>query len=282
MTAFPALHNRSYYSMLAAGWSIEEMVERLAACGYQEAALTDLASVSGVTAFWRACQRHGIKPVLGVELPMQLPFLQGLSVATARGKTRDDGTVLALVSNDEGYANVCRLLSHDGAGVRVSLRRLEKFSAGLWVTTSGRDGVLARAWERDGERGVEKVLKALAGIIPAGRLFVQLFHQRQGDWLRCMRWARLAKAGGVATMVACEARCRQAEDTRLLRALASVAACSLLADEDPAKPDEDECFHLRWPEEVEGMFVAYSEALEASRQIARACAVPLLDEAMVF
>jgi len=280
MTPFPALHNRSYYSILAAGWSVETMVETLAARGYQAAALTDLASISGVAEFWRTCRRHGIRPLLGVELPMELPFLQGLTVASARGERRDNGTILALVENDRGYTNVCRLLSHHGDGIRVSLQRLEQSSEGLWLTTSGRDGVLARAWERDGDRGANKMLRALAGSVPEGRLFVQLFHQGPTDRVRCLRWSNLARTNGLATMVACEARCRRAADTRLLRTLASVATCSLLADEDPMKPGTDESFHLRSAAAVEAHFDGYAEALAASRTIAGNCRVPLLDEAM--
>ena len=65
---FVPLHCHSTYSFHAGVCSPEDLVARASAYGLQAIALTDTDRMSGLIRFYLACQAHGVKPILGVEL----------------------------------------------------------------------------------------------------------------------------------------------------------------------------------------------------------------------
>ena len=88
------LHCHSHFSLLDGASSPEALVERAVMLGLPALALTDHDGLYGVVPFWRAAQAHGLHPVIGAEV------------------TLDDGCHLTLLAEtQQGYANLCRLLS---------------------------------------------------------------------------------------------------------------------------------------------------------------------------
>ena len=70
--------------------------------GYNCLALTDTDNLYGLWSFLKACDREGITPIVGSELT----------------DPQSDDRVVCLVENDEGYRNLCRLITqrHSGNG----------------------------------------------------------------------------------------------------------------------------------------------------------------------
>ena len=68
MSNFTHLHVHTYYSLLDGMGSPEERVIRAKELGMKALAITDHNHLGGVLEFQAACKKHGIKPLLGVEL----------------------------------------------------------------------------------------------------------------------------------------------------------------------------------------------------------------------
>ena len=96
---YAELHAHSYFSLLDGASSPEALVERASALGYPALALTDHDGLYGAVRFWRAAREWGIRPVIGAEVELAGP-------APDAG-----GHVTLLAETQQGYANLCRLLS---------------------------------------------------------------------------------------------------------------------------------------------------------------------------
>jgi DNA polymerase III subunit alpha len=110
------LNVRSGFSLLRGTTSPERLVQRARKLGHARLALTDFNGLYAAPAFDAAAQEGGIEPILGAELHSA------------------DGTALALVRDDRGYGNLCRLITRRHRPRPESLASdLAKFAKGLEV-----------------------------------------------------------------------------------------------------------------------------------------------------
>lgn len=87
------LHVRSGYSLLRGTVGLESLTRRAASLGHKRIALTDVNNLYGATRFWQLAKESGLEPILGAEL------------------IEDSQSIIALVENDKGYENLCRLIT---------------------------------------------------------------------------------------------------------------------------------------------------------------------------
>src|SRR5438128_1896744 len=97
MNAFVHLDVRSYFSMKDGAFSPEELAVRAAELGMPAVALTDRDGLYGATRFVAACQRVGVRPVLGATLTIE--------------SKPHRASVVVLTQDAVGYANLCRLIT---------------------------------------------------------------------------------------------------------------------------------------------------------------------------
>jgi len=90
---FCHLHAHSHFTFLTGTTSPEGIADSAARLGFTHAALTDTNALYGAVPFAEACRNRGINPVIGVHL-------------TAR-----DGNAVILVRDEQGYRNLCRLVT---------------------------------------------------------------------------------------------------------------------------------------------------------------------------
>lgn len=64
MSWFP-LNNYTHYSLLKGFSKPEELAEKCKANGYKACGLCDYMTISGAVAFYKACKKNGIKPIIG-------------------------------------------------------------------------------------------------------------------------------------------------------------------------------------------------------------------------
>ncbi|MDX6468664.1 MAG: error-prone polymerase [Gaiellaceae bacterium] len=156
---YAELHAHSAYSFLDGASQPEELAAKAAELGYTALALTDHDGVYGSLEFAHAAKHFGVRPITGAELTLDTPGEGGGSHVTL------------LVESQQGYANLCRLITHAHARTRpkegrdplppsLEPHRLEQLNEGL-VCLSGcaRHGLavrdpkaaakLARAFGRD-------------------------------------------------------------------------------------------------------------------------------------
>lgn len=67
---FVHLHVHSSYSMTDGVSTVDDLAKTATSLGQEALGLTDHGSVDGLFAFRDTCERHGIRPVLGLEAYM--------------------------------------------------------------------------------------------------------------------------------------------------------------------------------------------------------------------
>ena len=148
------------------------IAERSAKLGFPAVALADRNGLYAAMAFTEACSGKGIQPIVGAMLAVARPPEAGSGI---------DWLVL-LAKDDEGYSNLCHLVSsaHLDRPVEqephVPFSALEKANAGLIALTAGAEGALARLLadgQKDQARAYLDRLEALFG----DRLYVEIIRR---------------------------------------------------------------------------------------------------------
>ena len=137
---FVHLNVHSIYSSMRGLLSLSEIMKLAKSCSMNTLALTDVNGIWGFIRFVQHCRSFSINPIAGVNL------------ITNRQE------ILILVENQNGYENLCRIISdiHENSN-RDIIDVLKKYHSGLFLL------------------GHEiSVLKALSDFIPETHLFIEL------------------------------------------------------------------------------------------------------------
>ena len=100
------LHAHSEYSLLDGACKIEAMAARAAELGQPALGLTDHGVMNGAVDLYKACRRHGIKPVVGLEA-----YLVDDRHAIKEQARYERNHLTLLAENDTGFANLVKLTS---------------------------------------------------------------------------------------------------------------------------------------------------------------------------
>ncbi|MGH2672600.1 MAG: PHP domain-containing protein, partial [Actinomycetota bacterium] len=125
---FVHLDVRSYFSLKEGALSPEALARRAAELQMPSVALADRDGLYGVARFVEACEREGVRPILGASLTVReagtLPLPRGVREAQGASPSRRaiaprggtgrklaDASVVLLARDAAGYANLCRLIT---------------------------------------------------------------------------------------------------------------------------------------------------------------------------
>ena len=98
--SFVHLDVRSFFSVKEGAFAPEQLAEQAAGLGMPAVAMTDRDGLYGAARFVSACQRNGVKPILGASLTVRAP-----------APPPRDAHVVLVAEDANGYANLCRLLT---------------------------------------------------------------------------------------------------------------------------------------------------------------------------
>ncbi len=139
MKPFIHLHLHSQFSLLDSSLQIEGLVEQAKSLNMPAVALTDHGNILGAVNFYKQAKKGGIKPIIGSELYLA-------SGSRFDKPNRQLGEInyfhlLVLVKNDEGYYNLCNLISKGYTEgfyrkPRIDRELLEKYRNGLVVLSA--------------------------------------------------------------------------------------------------------------------------------------------------
>ena len=107
MPNFVHLHLHSEYSLLDGACRMEEIPQRAAECGHSAVAITDHGVMYGAVAFYRACQKYGIKPIIGCEVYVASKSRHSKSA----GEDNKSEHLVLLCQNEIGYRNLIYMVS---------------------------------------------------------------------------------------------------------------------------------------------------------------------------
>ena len=262
--SYVELHAHSAYSFLDGASQPEELAAQAAELGYTALALTDHDGVYGSLEFAHAAKHFGVRPITGAEL------------------TLDGGShVTLLVESPQGYANLCRLLTHAHARTRpkegreplppsLEQHRLEELNEGL-VCLSGcaRHGLAVRD---------PNAAARLARAFGPERFFVELQRPyERGDTRRNAALRDLAEMLKVQTVATGDVHAHDARRAALQDVLVAIRCRTSLDGCERERRGNHECV-LAAPQDMLDRFPDDRAAVQRTVELAERLTFDLTQE----
>lgn len=144
--SFVHLHLHTEYSLLDGECRIDAIADAVKAAGQNAVAITDHGVMYGAVAFYKACKKAGIKPIIGCEV-----YVAPRSMSDKeRMLDANPSHLVLLVKNQTGYQNlmtiVSRAFTHGFFDVpRTDRATLEKYHEGLIALSGCMHGGIAQS-----------------------------------------------------------------------------------------------------------------------------------------
>jgi error-prone DNA polymerase len=285
--AYAELHCHSYFSLLDAASSPEELAATAKELGLAALALTDHDNLSGAVRFSVAARRAGLHAVFGAEV------------------TLANGAHLTLVAETQvGYANLCRLITAARRNARsggenpavvaddlppdlvawegkvapvLAWETLATHTQGLIALSGCRRGEVAAALLRGEEGAAQAALRRLYDLFGAQHLFVELqHHDLPGDDRLARKLIGLAHRLRLPLVATHNVHYATSDYSMLCDALIAVRNHATLAEAQRAgQLPFNSSYALASPAEMARRFAQRPEALANSLAIAERCQVSL-------
>src|SRR3990170_3688597 len=280
MPPYIELHAHSNFSFLEGASHIEELVLRArdsfgrltAGLGYEALALTDHDGLHGAMEFAQCARAWGLRPITGAEVTLAPPH--ALPGNQEPGTWNKGGYHLTLLcESQQGYANLCRLLTHahlehERGKPRIEREVLERHTEGLIALSGCRKGEVASlvAQGRYGE--AEAAARRYVETFGKENFFVELQHNLvYGDERRNRLLAELAERLDVGTVATGNVHYHVRERHRLQDVLVAIKNRSTLEASHRVRRENSE-YYLRSPAEMAEAFREQPQAIANAERIA--------------
>ena len=254
------LHTSSAFSFLDGASLPEKIVERAAALGYPSLALLDRDGVYGAPRFHQAARAAGIKPIIGCELTV------GALTPNPQPPTPGVWRLPVLVESQEGYRNLCRVLTRMklGAAKGEGALALEDFDG----YTSGLVALAGHAAVRGGGYGVGGLLDRLVGLFGRSHVYVELQrHLLRDEETDNQTLITLASAFHVPIVATNGVRFAVVDDRPLYDLLTCIRHKTTV-DRAGRRLERNAERYLKRPVTMTQLFHDLPEALDATRELA--------------
>lgn len=205
------VHVHTFYSLLDGMGSPEERVIRAKELGMKALGITDHNHVGGALEFQAACKKHGIKPLLGVELywtwdkeKISLPKSDRDEIALEKAKEAGieipakakkseitsliadyqyDTTgyhIIIYAKNQKGWENLIKIQSEASqyglfnGRYHCDNELLKKYSEGIMITTACIGSVMGRHFRKNEDEVSYSVFKEWVEIVGKENVFVEI------------------------------------------------------------------------------------------------------------
>ena len=269
--SFVHLHVHSEYSLLDGACRIGALPARAKALGQSALAITDHGVMYGAVAFYKACKKEGIKPIIGCEV-----------YVAPRGRTdKDYGAdsgythLILLCKNETGYRNLCYMVSSgftEGFYLkpRIDWALLHERAEGLVCLSGCLAGYIAQRVVND------DYAAAKAKALELRELFGDDFYLEIQDHgileeKRAMNGIlRLSEETGIPAVLTNDAHYLSREDASAQDVLMCIQTGKTV-DEPNRLRFEGQEFYLKSEEEMRALFPEKPEALDLTGEIADKC-----------
>ncbi|GIU83314.1 MAG: DNA polymerase III subunit alpha [Acidimicrobiales bacterium] len=287
--SFVHLHLHTEYSMLDGASRVDDVVRAAAEDGQPAAAITDHGVLYGVVDFYKACERHGIKPIIGFEAYQSpthrrdRPPRRG-RLDDAGGESEGGGKLyhhLTLLAEDDvGYSNLVKLSSLaflEGYYYkpRLDWELLERHSKGVIATTGCLSGIVPAALLRGDERAALEAAGRLRDIFGRENLFVEVQDHAIPAQKRILpALVSVARDLGLPLLATNDSHYTRREDAKTHDALLCVQTGSLMSDPNRFRFHGDQ-HYLKTAAEMRRLFEEIPQACDNTLLVAERCNVTL-------
>ncbi len=272
------LHVHSEYSLLDGACKIDALAERAAAFEQPALGLTDHGVMNGAVELYKACRKHGVKPIVGCEIYFVDDHATVSSGAGGRKTERNHLTLLA--ADDEGYRNLVKLSS---AGFleglqrgkpTVDLAQIERHSSGVIALTGCLASRFCQRLLEDREQDARAHADDLLRVFGPDNVYFEVQKNGLTPQDKCNEGiVRIARELGRPLVGTGDVHYLRREDYDHHTALLCVQTKSTLSA--PKMTFETNEFYLRDSEEMTTAFAEWPEAVASTLEIAERCNVEI-------
>ncbi len=269
------LHAHSEYSLLDGACKIEAMAARAAELGQPALGLTDHGVMNGAVDLYKACHRHGIKPIIGLEAY----FVEDRRAIKEQVRYERNHLTL-LAASDSGFSNLVKLTSagflegFSRGKANVDMELLAAHSEGVIVLTGCLQSRFCRRLVEERDEDARAHLDDLVQAFGAEQVYFEVQKNGLEEQERANQGiARFARELGRPLVGTADVHYLRREDFDNHAALLCVQTKSTL--EAPKLSFDTNEFYIKSSEEMAESFAEWPEAVPTSIEIAERCAVEI-------
>jgi DNA polymerase III subunit alpha len=275
MSPSPAvhLHVHSEYSLLDGACNIENLAARAAEYGQPALGLTDHGVMNGAVEFYKACKKHGVKPIIGFEA-----YLVDDIRSEAVKYERNHLTLLA--SSGEGFRNLVKLTSagflegYKRGKANVDLDLLSRHSKDVIALTGCLQSRFCRRLVDDNPAEAREHVDDLMRIFGPENVYFEVQKNGLAEQEKANAGiSRIAREMGRPLVGTADVHYLRREDYDHHKALLCVQTKSTLLE--PKLSFDTNEFYLKSSEEMASSFSEWPEAIASTMEIAERCNVDI-------
>lgn len=277
---FTHLHVHSAYSFLDGKSSIPELVAKAKELNMSSVALTDHGVMHGVIEFYQEAKKQGVHPIIGCEVYVA-PGSR-FHKAKSEKTTKNYHHLLLLAKNQQGYENLCELVSLGFTEgfyhkPRIDKELLSKYSEGLICTSACLGGPIPQKILMESrEAGLLEALEYQA-IFGKDNFYIELQdHGLKEQQVVNPQLIEIAHQIDAPIIVANDVHYLNKTDAKAHDVLLAIQTGSRLDNPNRFSFENDE-FYFKSEEEMRQLFQGLdfdlNQAIENTNKIARDCQV---------
>ena len=270
--SFVHLHVHTEYSLLDGACRIDKIAQRAKELGQTALAVTDHGVMYGAVAFYKACKEAGIKPIIGCEVYVAPRAMTD----KAHGTDNDYSHLILLCRNEQGYRNLCRLVS---AGFtegfymkpRIDWALLHKHAEGIICLSGCLAGEIPQRLIRGDYDGAKARAVELAELFGEDGFYLEIQNHGIPDEARAAEGLiRLHRDTGIPLVVTNDAHYIEKKDAYYQDVLMCIQMGKTVDDPNRMRFESQELY-LKSEDEMRALFPDWQEAADNTVKIAEMC-----------
>jgi len=275
---FVHLHCHTEYSLLDGANKVDKLFERIKALKQPAVAMTDHGNMFGAVEFYREASRHGIKPIIGCEIYVA-PTSRFEKKGVDKGPKEYNNHLILLAMNNQGYRNLCKLVSlgyMEGFYYkpRIDKDLLRELNGGLIALSACLQGEVSQALNY----GIYEKAKAAAesyAAIFGDRYYIEIQDNKLPQQEKVNRQlVELAKGLSLPVVATNDCHYGERADFHAHDVLLCVQTGKTVSDDNRLKLETDELY-LKSADEMNQGFEFCPGAVERSLEIADRCNIDI-------
>ncbi|MEP1441523.1 MAG: DNA polymerase III subunit alpha [Hyphomicrobiales bacterium] len=278
---FIHLRSHSAYSLLEGAIKLPQLLKLVEKNNMPAVGLTDTGNLFGALEFSEKAKGMGIQPIIGCQLLLSWEAENKDANAHLNTNKHDDfATIVLLAMDDDGYANLVRLVSRSfmetGSDQRahISFDLLSELSDGLICLSGGLEGPLDLAIMDNKANVAEQKALGLKGVF-GDRFYIELQRMAlEGENKREPKLLDIAYKHDIPIVATNEPFFEKQEDYDAHDALICISQGAVVSMDDRRRLS-DSCY-FKSSDEMVALFEDLPEAVDNTYEIAQRCHVRAL------
>jgi len=275
---FVHLHLHTEYSLLDGSIRVKELAEQARRFKMPAVAMTDHGNMFGTVPFYKAMQKQGIKPIIGIETYVAAGSRLDKKETPSSGEVNYHLTLLA--ASNQGYKNLIKLSSIaylEGFYYkpRIDKEILAEHSEGIIALSGCWKGEIPSALARGDIKTARAALRSYLDIVGPENFFLEVQNLGLSETEEMIkRIVDLAREEGVDVVATNDCHFLSREDADAHDVLLAIQTAKKVDDVDRMRFESNEMY-FKSPKEMAEAFKDLPEALENTVKIAERCMVSI-------